>query len=372
MVSCAFAGVALLGCNQAAQNDGDSTTSPGSGGALAPATGATGGTTAPAGTGGASASPSTGGQVAPMGGAVAGPAASDAGASTVGEGGSSGMGGAADAGAIEDAGSAPSSGPFPPVTNFMANGPYTSMTRPNVGPSSRYTIYAPSQLAPSGAKNPIVAWTSGGGTSHTGYALLPRLATHGFVVITSNTIPGIGAEAALGMEMTAGIDFLLAENERMGSDFFGKLDETKIAAMGYSMGSLATFMIASDPRLTTTLHISGGNMVADRVNNLRKPAAFVCGMAAATCNILSPDCDIAGVNCDTDFQNATTPVFYANFKGGHLGILTPPLSDAIYAMSTAWLRYKLMSDTTLEPKFVGAGCEYCQDAAWKVQQKNLP
>jgi hypothetical protein len=254
----------------------------------------------------------------------------------------------------------------------MADGPYTATTMDGVGPSASYTVYLPTELAPGGAKNPIVGWMSGGGTTHTLYPLLPRLATHGFVVVASNSIPGIGAEAALGDEIIAGIDWTLAENARTGSALQGKLDETKIASMGYSMGSLATFMIAADPRLTTTVHISGGNMAPERVNNLHAPAAFICGTpGGAACNILSGDCDIAAANCDTDFAGATTPVFYANFQGGHIGILTPGISDSIGAMATAWLRYKLMSDTTLEPMFVGADCTYCENTAWKVQQKNL-
>jgi hypothetical protein len=40
-------------------------------------------------------------------------------------------------------------------------------------------------------------------------------------------------------------------------------------------------------------------------------------------------------------------------------------------MSIAWLRYKLMGDTTLRSKFIGTDCEYCKDASWTVEQKNL-
>jgi hypothetical protein len=64
---------------------------------------------------------------------------------------------------------------------------------------------------------------------------LPLLAMHGFVVLASNSIPGIGAEADLGMEMATAIDWAFAENGREGSQFLGKLDTTKVAAMGYSM-----------------------------------------------------------------------------------------------------------------------------------------
>ena len=172
--------------------------------------------------------------------------------------------------------------------------------------------------------------------------------------------------------MIAGIDWALAENGRNGSPLFGKLDRAKIAAAGYSMGSLATFTIASDPRLTTTVHISGGNMAPERIQNLRAPAAFLCGVPGTdTCNILSNDCDIAAANCDTDFNAATTPVFYGNFPGGHLGILTPPLQQQIQTEVVAWLRWQLWGDGKLKSRFVGQDCGVCKQASWKVKQKKL-
>jgi hypothetical protein len=280
-----------------------------------------------------------------------------------------------DARAADDATtvSGPVTGPFPPVSDFAKDGPYKSTTLQNTGPNNGYTVYLPTTLAPDGAKNPIVGWMSGGGTTHDLYPLLPRLATHGFVVVAANVAPGIGDEENLGKQIIAGIDWALAENTRDGSMLFGKLDATKIASMGYSMGSLSTFMIASDPRLTTTVHISGGNMVAERVNNLRAPAAFICGIPGpSSCGILDSTCDIAASNCDTDFAGAKTPVFYANFNGGHLGILLPPTEDQIGSLATMWLRWKLMSDRSLDTKFVGDQCEVCKDKTWtKVQQKNF-
>jgi pimeloyl-ACP methyl ester carboxylesterase len=278
--------------------------------------------------------------------------------------------GSTDGGRSTD-GAGPASGSsFPAAGDLSKDGPYGSMTVTGTGPGSMYTVYRPAMLAPEGAKNPIVGWMSGGGTTHTLYPLLPRLATHGFVVVAADVVPGIGAEAELGKQIIAGIEWAIAENAKQGSALFDKLDTTKIASMGYSMGSLATFMIASDPRLTTTVHISGGNMAPERVANLRQPAAFICGTpGGATCSILSPDCDLAAANCDMDFEGATTPVFYANFTGGHLGILTAPLDAQIGLLATQWLRWKLMSDSSLDALFVGDQCTVCKDASWKVQQK---
>jgi hypothetical protein len=299
-----------------------------------------------------------------------------AGGGTTGNGGTPGSGGGIPetGGALGTGGGGggTGTGPFPPVTDFAANGPFTATTVNATGPRNGYTIYAPTELAPNGAKNPIVAWMSGGGTGPNLYTLLPHLATHGFFVIASNTIPGAGTEVALGQELVQAIDWAIAENARSGSTYFGKLDENNVAAMGYSMGSLATFTMASDPRLTTTVHISGGNFMPDRVQNLREPAAFFCGTPGdATCNLLSATCDIAAANCDVDFRNATTPVFYGNFTGGHLGVLSPPLADQIRSATTAWLRWKLMADSTIAARLVGPSCTLCSDPAWKVQQKNL-
>ncbi len=280
--------------------------------------------------------------------------------------------GATSSTSADGATSSTSTGPFPPVSDFGADGPFTATTVSNAGPNNNYTVYLPKEIAPSGAKNPIVAWMNGGSTGPDLYPLLPRLATHGFLVVASNTIPNIGQEVELGQEMIAGIDWAIAENARQESNLFDRLDTTKIGAMGYSMGSLATFTIANDPRLTTTVHISGGNMQSDRIQNLRAPAAFFCGIPGdSSCNILSTDCDIAAANCDTDFANATTPVFYGNFPGGHLGILTQPNQDRIDAAVTAWLRWMLMADATLKTMFVGSQCTLCKDPNWKIQEKNL-
>jgi hypothetical protein len=275
----------------------------------------------------------------------------------------------------DDAGPAPDaagSGAFPTVADFSMNGPYEATTMGGSGPNNNYTVFYPKELAPNGAKNPIVGWMSGGGTDPSLYPLLPLLATHGFVVVASNTIPGIGDEANLGKEIIAGIDWALAENAREGSMFYQKLDSTKLASVGYSMGSLATFQIAGDARLTTTVHISGGNMAPEPIHNLHAPAAFFCGIPGDdSCDILSDTCDIAAANCDKDFAAATTPVFYANFSSGHLGILTPPMQGQIQTEVVAWLRWQLLGDVAIKARFVGEQCGVCQDQRWKVQQKGL-
>lgn len=359
--------------NSGAGSGGASINQSGAGASVTPVSGAGGDMIPNSGSGGGSAGGNTAGQTAGNGGVKGGAISGTSG-------GAAGIpGGEADAGTEPaDSGSndtgadtASTTSLFPSVTDLENAGPYTSKTANPSGPNNGYSLFYPQELARDGAKNPIVVWGSGGMTDPSWYTLLPHLASHGFAVIASNAIPGIGGEAQQGQDMIAGIEWLLAENSRSGGEFFDKLDTSKIAAVGYSMGSLATFTIADDPRLVTTVHISGGNTTAGRVNNLHAIAAFLCGDQPTNAMDMLIG-DISRPNCDTDFQQATTPVFYGNFIGGsHLAVMTSPFMERIRVVVTGWLRWQLMNDQTLKPMFVGDGCEVCSDPNWTVQQKNL-
>ncbi|MDD9936736.1 MAG: hypothetical protein OXT09_24200, partial [Myxococcales bacterium] len=261
----------------------------------------------------------------------------------------------------DDTPAGPETGLFPPVTDLTAPGPYTPVTVSNTGPGGNYSLYHPEELAPDGVLNPIVGWGSGGSTNPSWYTLLPHLASHGFVVIGSNSIPGIGGEVGQGQELVAGVDWLIEENGRAGSTFEGKLDTTRIAASGYSMGSLATFTVADDPRWVTTVHISGGLMNKADIQKLHAPAAFICG-----------ETDIANPNCATDFEMVSTPVFYGVIQGAdHLGVMLSPYMEIFRSATTGWLRWHLMEDRTMAPDFVGPDCTLCTDSQWVVQQNAL-
>lgn len=304
---------------------------------------ASAGTPAPAAMGGDGAAGATGGQ-----GSIAG----SSGSSTMG--GSSAMAGAGGTTGTSAAGSTATAGAWP-AADIGAAGPFKSMTVMNTGPSNGYMLFHPVELGRDGLKHPIVTWGNGAGSTPGGYTLLPRLATHGFVVIASNS------SSVTGALLKGGIDWLIAENGREGSMFKDKLDPNQVAAMGYSLGSLATFDAAKDMRIKTTVHISGGSMNKSVVANLQGPAAFYCGDSS----------DIAYANCESDFEMSKVPTIYANFPGGHGGVVRG--QDAQISKATVgWLRWRLMDDKTLDAMFVGPDCALCKDSAWdKVQQKML-
>jgi hypothetical protein len=269
-------------------------------------------------------------------------------------------GGASGTGASSGAGGAPSTlpptGTFPAVTDVAGKGPYTAKTAMNTGPNGAYTLYYPSELAPSGVKNPVVSWGNGSTTTPSQYPMLPHLATHGFVVIAANSTQ---PTAAL---VKAGIDWLEAQNADASSMLHDKLDVKNVAGVGYSLGGLATYGLADDPRLVTVVIISGANMMdKSPVAKLHTPTAYFCTDDAASEG-----------NCEGDFAVVKVPSFYGVMKGtAHVDVvINSAAATRVSKATTNWLRWQQMKDQTQQPMFVGADCGLCKDSEWVAMQKN--
>jgi hypothetical protein len=242
-------------------------------------------------------------------------------------------------------------GTLPPVDDVNAAGPFAVSMENNVGPGGNNWIFYPTELGKDGLKHPLVLWGAGAGSTpaSTQYTtLLTRVASHGFFAYA----PNMSSDS--GREMTEGLDWLFAQNEDQGSPFFEHLDTSKVAFSGHSRGSLATFEVGGDERLTTTVHIAGGSFDGMGSSKLKHPAAYICG-----------ETDIALPQCQVDYENATLPVFFSEMQGvdhiGAAGAATPAI--------VAWLRWQLGGEEARKSMFVGDGCEFCM-GMWQSQSKN--
>ncbi len=147
-------------------------------------------------------------------------------------------------------------------------GPYKAVL---TGDSSlpTHAIYRPRDLSGfgSGKRLPIVAFGNGGCRNGSGEFrnLLSDVASHGFVVVAI----GPAGEAVVGgsegrqnqtkaSQLLDGVEWITNENERQGSDYFHKIDTSKVAVMGQSCGTRQAAEVSSDPRVTTTVLLNGG------------------------------------------------------------------------------------------------------------------
>lgn len=359
------------GCGE----DATGNESAGAGGSL-PASGgsASGGAI---GAGGAAGAMATGGAVAAggllgmggtaVGGASAGGALAAGGASATGGAPASGGAGGAmatggfggDPGVDAGSGTGGSSGSaFPPVPYGTVEGPFTVVTVTGTGPGNGYNVYHPAELGQDGLKHPVLTWGNGAATTPSSYPLLPDLASHGFVVIAATS------SFVNGAALLDGLEWMLEQNETPGT-FEGHLDAERVGAFGYSLGSLATFSIGTEPLLKTTVHISGGIMSSGdqgQATALTNPTAYFC------------DRNETAANCDTDFAVVgTAPTFYGTVAGVHVDyVFNAAFIERFNSAVIAWMRWQLMGDDSMAGVFEGDDCTLCMDSNWAVQKKNMP
>jgi hypothetical protein len=241
------------------------------------------------------------------------------------------------AGAIAGGGAMQSAGArLPPASSLTADGPFTPMVEQGVDGGDGW-LFRPSELGMEGIKHPVLVWGTGSTSVPSNYMLqLSRIASHGFVVYSPDTPMVDGAR------LKKGLDWVFAENERDGGELHQKLDLTNVAVGGHSLGSLSTFEILDDARITNTIHMDGGTFDGMGPEKLEKPAIFICG-----------EDTIAKDNCDRDFELAVNaPVFYTKIAGlsglqGHIQAANEGLEIWI-----AWMRWTLAGEEQRRADFL--------------------
>jgi chlorophyllase-like protein len=215
-----------------------------------------------------------------------------------------------------------------------------------------YTIFRPACMK-DGEKYPVITWANGTcGLTH-GYALLlGTVASHGFVIVASNST--WTATAPTNTVQTHALDYAAALNDDPSSDFYQRLDLDKIGAMGHSQGAAATLVASADSRVKSVILWNGGATNA-------KPFLNVSG-----------DRDVGGrpiSGTKTATEGATQPgawVWYHKVletgggSTGHLVLMEQP--DRVWEMAVAWWKWQLNGDQTAKNMFVGANCGLCNKA----------
>ena len=268
-----------------------------------------------------------------------------------------------------DAGASCTIGAFP-AADPSVTGPFATVTENNVGPAAgvgvdggaapMFTLFRPTDLRQGGLCHPVITWGNGTGSTPNLYrALLNHLASHGFVVIASNSTNVAQGDPA---PMLAGVTWVLEQNADPSSVMYQRIDTTHIGATGHSQGGFATTTAGGDARITTIAPLCG----AQNQRNLHGPAMLFCGGMDTTvpCSTI--------MNAYTGISNQ--PVMLASYLAAdHAnwisfgGNTVKPVEVTV----TAWMRVHLMGDTALRGRFYGASCTLCQDTAWSVMRKMM-
>jgi hypothetical protein len=273
-----------------------------------------------------------------------------------------GAGGAGTAGNAGTAGTAPVAGSggattpgqtLPPVTDYAAAGPFAAQVINNTGHDGQYTMFRPTALGENGFLHPPLTWGNGITTTPAIYTdFLTTIATHGFVIIASNST---SVSSAM---MTAGLDWLLQLNDDPSSEFYQKLDPNRAVSMGYSLGGGGALSVSSHPAVATTIAMHPAPGMGARPHG---PVLLFTGSADTVCvpsMVESAYASISGV-----------PAFLTNLAGA--AHTEPVLTGGRErGPSIAWLRMWIYGDDGARDFFYGASCTLCV-TPWTCQTKNM-
>ncbi len=255
-----------------------------------------------------------------------------------------------------------------------------------------HVVYRPAELGSLGrARLGIYVFGNGGcsadGTSSRNHLL--EIASHGYLVIASGTVPKLKSEAkpapgpAPGTKLTSAtptraltdaIDWAQRENGRAGSPFKGKIAITEIAASGWSCGGLQALSAAQDPRVTTAVIMNSGFFPegANPIGGVVSDKALLKTLHGSILYVLGGPTDIAAANGTDDFQRIDhIPAALVTIPVGHGGTYMQPHGGIAAEVVTAWLDWRLKNDRTAAARFVGKDCGFCQDTRLTLERKHF-
>lgn len=238
-------------------------------------------------------------------------------------------------------------------TDFANTGPFPEV---QVREDAVTTYYWPSNLGAQDRKHPVVLWGNGTFLNPGAYdALLRHLASHGFVVAAANT-----SNALSGQEMLAGLNSLTTFNGDPSSVFYGKVDLTRVAAIGHSQGGGGAINAGADSRVDTVIGIQP---FLGTDSGLHGPVLYLAGEADT---VISPASVLGKYNA----QGTRIPAAYAEVAGSSH---TDPIvnGNQYRGPITAWLRWQLLSDGNGRDQYVGP-CAYCTSSVFSDYRTNAP
>lgn len=317
-----------------------------------------------------------------IGGAgIGGAGIGGAGVGAAGDGFAGSVGGVAGDGAAGDGsagaaggGAGTGAGPDPTAAALEVDGPYgtTSYDAPANAAYTSAKIYHPTNGTPPYDLVALIPGYTELQASVDWWA--PRLASHGFVVIaietkTTNDCPPLRAD-----QLWAGLDTLSAENTRSGSALMGKLDTSKKAVMGHSMGGGASLIAAAaHAELKASIPFTpwsggfapctGGSTGPTTFNTITVPTLVIAGLNDA----IAPE-NTHAYPFFTSIASGTPKAYMEFTAGGHNAANNGNTNIAMNSKyAVAWLKLYMDGDERYRTFIEGA--EHDKDvAAMKFSQ----
>ncbi|MGI6401897.1 MAG: hypothetical protein ACOX0A_07295 [Thermoguttaceae bacterium] len=246
----------------------------------------------------------------------------------------------------------------PIEARYLADGPYevSDAAYPTPEVWKVYEVYYPTALTTRSERWPVVVVANGVGFPARKCAQIYRhLASWGFIVIGNEDSKSYSGES-----VDRSLNFLLEEDRREGSVFYGKVDSERVGLIGHSQGGVATFNAAQQSERHRHEHF-GKYSTAVCISPTQEEWAIALHIPYDPSKTRIPMLILAGARKDvvtldglkTFFEKIKTSTTIARRKGAnHVEMLY-----AADGYATAWFMWRLRGDKTAAAAFVGPNPE---------------
>ena len=263
------------------------------------------------------------------------------------------------------------------------SGPYPAIATEDTGLPGM-TIYRPRDLSSFGDKQklPVLLWGNGAcaNTTYEHKNFLNELASHGYLVLGVGLLDQLHERGEASRrptksdQLVAALDWIVAESADAASGYFGKIDRSRVAAMGMSCGGLQALQISADPRIATTIVCNSGVLPSPSPMRGMPPVTKedLAKLHAPVLYIIGGPSDIAYANAMDDFARVGhVPFAVASFDVGHGGTYHQPRGGEFTRVALAWLDWQLKGKQAVSRVFFGETGDAKLDPKWIFEGKNL-
>src|SRR5690554_4911603 len=105
----------------------------------------------------------------------------------------------------------------------------------------------------------------------------PKLASHGFVVMTIDTNTGFDQPPSRARQINNALDYLVSQNTSRTSPVNGMIDTERLGVIGWSMGGGGTLRVASEGRIKAAIPLAPWDTVSTYAGRSQAPTLiFAC------------------------------------------------------------------------------------------------
>jgi fermentation-respiration switch protein FrsA (DUF1100 family) len=186
--------------------------------------------------------------------------------------------------------------------------------------------------------------------------MLTSLASHGVIVIAS-TDPYQWD----GVKASAGVNWLMEQNEAAKSDYYQKLIPSRVLAIGHSVGGNGAMLAAIKNSKITSLLLYAPSLELANSPNVLVPTLYIAGSLDTTI----PPNFVKDRYEDTSRASAW---YGENTNQSHIGFARNP---SVQYYTRAWVYTQLFGDSgTARGSFYGPDWTFKHASTWRDQLKN--